>query len=124
MKTTRIFFIMSCSFRHTMGNISDETCREIRKTRFMLYNFFPHENRAVCEICRKTLYPGGPEMTIWRMHIACWTPKATNTHSQYVINFFFSTATVVVRRRLGVTLHVQYIVCLAISYSTAAGQNS
>jgi hypothetical protein len=24
-------------------------------------------------------------MTIWRMRIACWIPKATNTHSQYVI---------------------------------------
>jgi hypothetical protein len=24
-------------------------------------------------------------MTIWRMGIACWIPKATNTHSQYVI---------------------------------------
>ena len=23
-------------------------------------------------------------MTIWRMRIACWIPKATNTHSQYV----------------------------------------
>ena len=24
-------------------------------------------------------------MTIWRMRIACWTSKATNTHSEYVI---------------------------------------
>jgi len=24
-------------------------------------------------------------MTIWRMHIGCWVPKATNTHSEYVI---------------------------------------
>ena len=23
-------------------------------------------------------------MTIWCMHIACWIPKATNTHSEYV----------------------------------------
>jgi len=23
-------------------------------------------------------------MTIWRMRIACWIAKATNTHSQYV----------------------------------------
>ena len=26
-----------------------------------------------------------PYMTIWRMRIACWIPKATNTHSEYVI---------------------------------------
>jgi hypothetical protein len=24
-------------------------------------------------------------MTIWRLRIACWIPKATNTHSEYVI---------------------------------------
>jgi len=24
-------------------------------------------------------------MTIWRMRIACWIPKATNTHAEYVI---------------------------------------
>ena len=26
-----------------------------------------------------------PEMKIWSMRIECWIPKATNTHSQYVI---------------------------------------
>ena len=24
-------------------------------------------------------------MIIWHMHIACWVPKTTNTHSGYVI---------------------------------------
>jgi hypothetical protein len=24
-------------------------------------------------------------MTTWRMRIACWIPKATNTHSQYAM---------------------------------------
>ena len=28
--------------------------------------------------------PGRPQMTIRRMRIACWIPKATNTHSEYV----------------------------------------
>ena len=28
---------------------------------------------------------GRPQIAIWRMRIACWIPKATNTHSQYVI---------------------------------------
>ena len=26
-----------------------------------------------------------PQMTVWRMRISRWIPKATNTHSQYVI---------------------------------------
>jgi len=25
---------------------------------------------------------GRPQMTLFRMRIACWTPKVTNTHSQ------------------------------------------
>jgi len=28
-------------------------------------------------------------MTIWRKRIACWIPKAKNTHSEYVIRFAF-----------------------------------
>jgi len=35
------------------------------------------------------LEPGTPQMTIWRMLVACWTPTATNTHSQYVILIAF-----------------------------------
>ena len=30
-----------------------------------------------------------PQMTIWRMRIACWIPKATNTHSEYVLLISF-----------------------------------
>jgi len=45
--------------------------------------------------------PERPQTTIWRMRIACWAPKATNTHSEYC----FSTATMVVRTRLNVTLY-------------------
>jgi hypothetical protein len=29
------------------------------------------------------------QMAIWRMRIPCWTPKATNTHSQYVTLILF-----------------------------------
>ena len=30
-----------------------------------------------------------PQMAIWRMRIACRIPKATNTHSEYVILIAF-----------------------------------
>ena len=30
------------------------------------------------------LEAGRPQMTIWRMRISCWIPKATNTSSEYV----------------------------------------
>jgi hypothetical protein len=29
------------------------------------------------------------QVTIWRMFIACWIPKATNTYSEYVIVIAF-----------------------------------
>ena len=32
---------------------------------------------------------GRSQMTIWCMRIACWIPKATNTHSHYVILIAF-----------------------------------
>jgi hypothetical protein len=30
-----------------------------------------------------------PQMTVWRMRIACWIPKATDTHSEYEILLLF-----------------------------------
>ena len=48
--------------------------------------FFP-ENRAVYEIMWKKYCRVG-QMTMWRMRIACWIPKATHTHLEYVILFY------------------------------------
>jgi hypothetical protein len=38
-----------------------------------------------------------PQMTIWRMRIACWIPKATTTHSEYVILLFDCSKCYVIR---------------------------
>ena len=35
------------------------------------------------------LNPNRPQVRIWRMLIACWMTKATNTHSEYVILISF-----------------------------------
>jgi hypothetical protein len=68
------------------------------RTRFMFDEFFP-EDRVVYEIMWKnTVEPDWPQMPIWRMRIACWIPKAMNTHSEYVI----LTATVISRTRLNI----------------------
>ena len=32
------------------------------------------------------------QMSIWRMHNACWKTKATNTHSEYIILLFHSNS--------------------------------
>jgi hypothetical protein len=38
----------------------------------------------------KLVEMGRPQMTIWRMRNACWIPKATYTHSDYVIIIAFA----------------------------------
>jgi hypothetical protein len=68
-------------------------------------------NEAVYEIIRKNIVePGRPQMTIERMRIACRIPKATNTHSEYVM----FTAIPQQKWLLGSTsfLRYTYIACL------------
>ena len=36
-------------------------------------------------MCENTIKLDRPQMTIWRLSIACWIPKATNTPSEYII---------------------------------------
>ena len=61
----------------------------------MFDNFFFSKNLAICEtMCKNVVQPGRSQMIIWRMCNACWIPKATDTHSEYVISIvFFFTAT-------------------------------
>jgi len=55
----------------------------------MFCNFFS-ENHTVYETMKKKyVEPGRPQMTIWHMRIASWTPKTTNTHSEYVTLIVF-----------------------------------
>ena len=55
------------------------------ETHFMFSNIL-FENRFTYEkVWRNTGERGRPQMTIWRMRIACLITKATNTHLEYVI---------------------------------------
>ena len=81
---TYIFYHVSPIFLR-MRNISDKSCIENQNTHFVINNFF-FENTTLSEIMWKNIAePGWPQMTIWCMRIACWMPKAKNTHWQYVI---------------------------------------
>ena len=51
-------------------------------------------------------------MTIWLIHIAFWINKATNTVSEYLFTYYFSTSTTVSRTRFNVALYVH---CLSSS---------
>jgi len=56
------------------------------KTHILCSVTFFFENRVVYEIMWKNIVERGrPQMTIWRMSIACWIPKAINAHLQYAI---------------------------------------
>jgi hypothetical protein len=55
----------------------------------MLKNFF--NNRVVYEIMWKNIEERcRPQMALWNMRVVCWIPKATNTHSEYVILIAFA----------------------------------
>jgi hypothetical protein len=107
--------ITSLSALLRMRYVSDRICRENHKTQFVLNNVSlpprPPENRAFYEIMWKNIVePYSPQMTIWRMSLACWLPKAANTHS--ICNTYcFFTATIVTRTRLNITLYIHCLSC-------------
>ena len=48
------------------------------------------KNPSACEIILKNIVdPERPQMAVWCMRIACWIPKATNTHPEYVTLLLF-----------------------------------
>ena len=60
------------------------------KTRILWSITFYSENRAVYEILFETMVGADRlQMTVWRMLFACRIPRATNTHSEYVILIAF-----------------------------------
>ena len=72
--------IISCWILLRMRNVPDSSSLENRSTHFMFNNFF-FDHRTSYEIMWKDIVERGrPQMTIWRMRIACWVPKATNAH--------------------------------------------
>jgi hypothetical protein len=85
------FMIASNSFLLRMRNVSDRICTETQNTHVLFFS----ENCVFCEIMWSNIVePDMPRMKIWRMHIACWVPKAANAHSEYAILRVSNVATV------------------------------
>jgi len=90
MKSNTHLFIVSRSVILRMRNVSDKIYRENQNTHFVFNNFFLFRKSCLLwDKGEKYCKAGKPHMTIWRMRIACWIPKATNTHSEYVIFIAF-----------------------------------
>jgi len=82
MKTYIHFFTISRLFPLRIRNVSDRSCRENQNTHFVFSNFI-FGNRAFYEKMWKNIVePDRPQMTMWRMRISRWIPRATNTHFQ------------------------------------------
>jgi hypothetical protein len=80
-ENVRKFLIISHSVLR-MRNVSDKNYRENQSTHFL----FSNDIRKSCRLWGKVenmVEPDKPQMTIWRMRIACWISKAINTHPEY-----------------------------------------
>jgi hypothetical protein len=101
-------FIISRSVLLRMRNASGKRCRENRNT-FYIQFFF--EYRTVYEIMWKNIIePDWPQMTIWRMRIPCWVPKAKYTLG--ICNIYcFPTANSVALTRLNAVVYLHSLSC-------------
>ena len=51
------------------------------KRMFCIQEPSPQKSSIYKTMWQNTVEPDRPQITIQRMHIACWIPKSTNTHS-------------------------------------------
>jgi hypothetical protein len=111
MTTVIHFFIIPRSVLLTMRSISDTCCTEIQITYFIFDNFYFSKILPFFEITWKNIVERGrPQMTIWRMRVACWITKAIYTHSEYVILIAFPLQQWFLERAL--PLRYTHIACL------------
>jgi hypothetical protein len=107
-----IFHHISLNFSKNEKYFRQKLYRKSKHTHFKCNNCF-FENRAVYDIMWKNiLEPDRPQVTIWCMRIAFWVTKATNTLSGISNTYCFSTAAMVARTRLNVTLYVPCLLVL------------
>ena len=84
------FMIISRSMLLRMRNVSGKSRTENQNTHFMLNNFILGKS-CVYKMWENIVEPDRPQMTIWRMRMSRYVPKATNTHThtQYVTPIAF-----------------------------------
>jgi hypothetical protein len=102
--------------RVSLSSFWNEKCyknsRVNQNTYFVFSNVFFFLNHAVYKIMWITnIEPDRSQMTVWRMWIAWWIPKATDTHSRICNTYCFSTAAMVTRCVSRLHLYIAYLVC-------------
>jgi hypothetical protein len=77
------------------------------KTHFMINNFFFSKNLAVGDVMWKSAVEFDRLLTtIRRMRIACWLPRATDTHSQQAVLIAVTLQQWLTYKRFIATLYV------------------
>ena len=73
-----------------MRNVSDDSGRENQNTHYTFNNFFPKIVPFMRYVGKYGTARDNTDDSIkQRMRIACWIPKARDTHSEYVIFITF-----------------------------------
>jgi hypothetical protein len=83
------FLIISRLINLRMRNVSDKLRRENENKYFVFNNVFRTSCHLWDYVKEYIVERGRPQMAIWRIRVACWIIKATNTHAQYVILIAF-----------------------------------
>ena len=91
-RTIHIFYHISPHFFLEWEMFQTNVVEKIRTHILCSITFFLRESCLYEIILKNIVEQGRAQMTIWRMLIACWTTKATNTHThtQYVILIAFA----------------------------------
>ena len=72
--------------KYTKKNLCTNLLSFAKKKTHILCSMPFFESHTVYEIMwRSIVQPDRPQTTIWYMRIACWIPKTTNPHSEYLI---------------------------------------
>ena len=109
------FMVISHSFIFRMRNVSDKICRENQNTYFVFSDFSSKIVSSMRKCGKNIVERDRVQVAIWQMPIACWIPKAKNTHSQYVIPIAFPIQKLL-HERASISSYT-YIVCLVYVYS-------
>jgi len=78
------FLIISRSVLFRMRKVWDRSCRETQNAHFLFNFFFLRKSCRLWDMWKHLVERGRPHFTKWRMRFACWIPKATNSHPEYV----------------------------------------
>jgi hypothetical protein len=120
-----MFLIISRSVLLGMRNVSDKSCRENQNTHFTFNNFFFKSCRLwdnVEKCCGSEQATDGS--ITWRTRRACWTTKATYTHSEYIILLAFRRQQFLRERTAMSRLYLHCLsVCLSRSWPNIVLQN-